>query len=245
MIDEVDEYKYAYLTDRIKQLQGVAHMIAHNLRGAGANIKMLSEVLMKKEGLAANDDADTEDEFTINEAVQYIHESSASLLHTLNMLLEVADIELNEKIKHDECDIVGITQHIFSQLHGLIHQKQAVIEFDLQLKVIHYPQAYMESILYNLINNALKYSRPGVPLTITVATYMRGGQPVLSVKDNGQGIDLQKNSKRMFGLDEALRPGKDSKGVGLYITRTQIESLGGHITVRSAVGEGSEFIVVF
>ena len=242
-----DAYAYTDLINKIKQLEGVTHMIAHNLRGAGANIKMLSEVLMKKDSSADGPvDVDNDDSlFTTGEAVQFIHESSDSLISTLNTLMEVADIQLNEKIKYDECDIAAVAEHIIFQLHGLIHQKNAVITYDLALKTILYPAAYMESILYNFINNALKYSKPDVPLKITISTHIHNNRPVLTVTDNGLGIDLERYGNRMFKLKQVFHAGYESKGIGLFITKTQIESLGGSIKVKSKVGEGSEFIVYF
>ncbi len=242
-----DGLTYTGLTNKISQLHGVAHMIAHNLRGASANIKMLSEVLMKKDSvLNAKDDMTGEDDiFTTSEAVQYINESSTSLIATLNTLMEVADIELNEHIRFDDCDIEGLAMHVFFQLHSLIQLKSATIEFDLAVKTIPYPAAYMENILYNFINNALKYSKPDVPLKIAVATYTHNNKPVLSVTDNGLGIDLDRYSGKMFKLNQVFHAGYESKGIGLYITRLQIESFGGSIEVKSKVEEGSQFIVRF
>ncbi len=240
-----EKAEYANLVNKIKQLEGITHMIAHNLRGAGANIKLLSEVLLHKNIVAETSIDDEGDIFTTSEAVHYINESSVSMLSTLNTLMEVADIQLNEQLKRDQCDIQHIVDNIFHQLHGLFHQKHAVIEFNLEVTHIAYPEAYMESILYNFINNALKYSRPDVPLKIIVSTYMQDGRPVLSVKDNGLGIDLEKYNGRMFKLNQVFHPGYESKGIGLYITKTQIESLGGSIDVKSEVGVGSEFIVTF
>ena len=237
---------YAKLVNKIKQLEGITHMIAHNLRGAGSNIQLLSDVLMHKNIEEKGKPTDIEgDIFTTSEAVQYINESSVSLLATLNTLMEVADIQLNETIKKDKCDIRHIVDNIFHQLHGFIHQKHAEIEFHLAVTHISYPEAYMESILYNFINNALKYSKPDVPLKITVSTYIRKGRPVLTVKDNGLGIDLEKYNNRIFKLNQVFHAGYESKGIGLYITKTQVESMGGTIDVKSKVGVGSEFIVAF
>jgi len=110
---------------------------------------------------------------------------------------------------------------------------------------ISYPELYMESILYNFIHNSLKYSNEDVPLKITISTYERDGRPVLSVKDNGLGINLQAYGRKIFNLYQVFHPGYESKGVGLYIIKTQIESFGGHISVKSEVNEGCEFIVEF
>ena len=233
------------LTNKIEQLERLNHIIAHNLRGSVANIKMLSEALLSKNipddcNKPVNDDA-----FTISEAIQYINESSVSLLTTLSTVMEAADIHLNEEIKYDDCDIEGITKHIVSQLSGFMKQTNASIEYDLEVPHISYPLPYMESILYNFINNAVKYCRKDVQLKIAISTYHENGETVLTVRDNGLGIDMHVYGRKIFNLYQVFHPGYESKGVGLYIIKTQIEALGGRVSVKSAVNEGSEFKVVF
>ncbi len=235
----------ANLTNKIQQLETLNHIIAHNLRGSVANIKMLAEVLLKKN---IPDDCSTENSdgiFTIGEAIQYISESSLSLLATLNTVMAATDIRLNDEIKFDDCDIEGISEHVINQMRGFMKQKKATIEYDLAVSHISYPVPYMESILYNFINNALKYCRPDVELKITVSTYIKDGETVLTVRDNGLGIDLHVYGRKIFNLYQVFHPGYESKGVGLYIIKTQIESLGGRVSVKSQVNEGSEFMVVF
>ena len=229
------------LTNKIKQLEEINHIIAHNLRGPVANIKMLAELLAEKN----IPETDTDDGFTTAEALQYIRQSTASLFNTLNTLMEAADIRLNETISAENCDVLSIVKGIIDQLHGFIHQKKAVIKVMLEITHISYPKAYLESILYNFINNALKYSKPDVPLEITISTYVQNGRIVLTVKDNGLGIDLAAYGSRIFKLNQVFHSGYESKGIGLYITRTQIESLGGNVSVTSKVNEGSEFTVTF
>ncbi len=80
---------------------------------------------------------------------------------------------------------------------------------------------------------------------ITIMTARNKNAVVLMVKDNGIGIDLEKHGEKMFKLNQVFHSGYDSKGVGLYMTKTQIESLGGRITVESAPGRGSAFSVFF
>lgn len=84
-----------------------------------------------------------------------------------------------------------------------------------------------------------------MPLKIIISTRVQNGKNVLSVKDNGQGIDLVAHGKRIFKLNQVSHTGYESKGIGLYITKTQIESMGGCVSVKSNINEGSEFIVIF
>ncbi len=235
----------ANLSDKIKQLETLNHIIAHNLRGSAANIKMLADVLLEK-NIPNDCSADNSDNmFTIGEAIQYISESSQSLLTTLNTVMAAADIHLNDDIRLDDCDILAISEHVVKQMRGLMKQKKATVEYDLAVSHISYPVPYMESILYNFISNALKYCKPEVELKILISTYIKDGETLLTVKDNGLGIDLHTYGRKIFNLYQVFHTGYESKGVGLYIIKTQIESLGGRVSVKSEVNEGSEFIVVF
>jgi signal transduction histidine kinase len=109
--------------------------------------------------------------------------------------------------------------------------------------VIRYPKVFLESIIYNLLSNALKYYSPSRIPEILLRTYEEDGRVKLSVKDNGLGIDLVKYGNKLFQLNQVFHKHNNSKGVGLYITKAQIESFGGTIQVKSRENEGSEFIV--
>jgi len=245
LTENLQPNKEVFFTNKIKQLETVTHLVAHNLRGSAANIKMLAETLLSKN---ISDDCQTEsddDIFTISEAIQYIHDGSTALLNTLNTLMDVTDVQLNKEPRFDECSIADIVEHITNQLNGFIQQKEAIIEHNLAVSHISYPTLYMESILYNFINNALKYSKTDVQLKIIISTYNQEGRTMLSVKDNGIGIDLKVYGRRIFNLYQVFHSGYESKGIGLYIIKQQIESLGGTVSVKSIVNEGSEFIVAF
>jgi len=232
------------LINKIGQLEELSHIIAHNLRGPAGNIKMLAEVLdLKIRGGAAASENALSKSLAVEKIVELIQEGSGSLIDSLSTLMEITDIKLNKEIPYVECNLAGIINDITTQLLSTIYEKHAVIKSDLQIESINYPKAYLENILYNFISNSLKYSLPDVPPEITISTARINDAIQISVKDNGLGIDLQKYGDRIFKLNQVFHYGFDSKGVGLYITKTQIESLGGKIEVKSREMEGSEFIV--
>ena len=71
------------------------------------------------------------------------------------------------------------------------------------------------------------------------------GFKVLVIEDNGLGIDLEKYNDQIFGLYKTFRSNEDSKGVGLHITKNQIEAMGGKIEVQSKINEGTIFKIYF
>lgn len=231
------------LLNKINQLEDLSHIIAHNLRGPAGNIKMLSETMLSKYNPDNDGQQALKIAFTEEEAMILIHDASLSLLDSLATLMQITEIKLNKEIPHDLCDINTIINEICNQLQSTIFEKQALILRELQVTEISYPKAYFENILYNLISNSLKYSKASERPKILITTLLKDDRVKLTVKDNGLGIDMEKYADRVFRLNEVFHSGFDSKGVGLYITKTQIESFGGTIEVKSKTNEGCEFTV--
>ena len=225
---------------KINQLEDLSHMIAHNLRGPAGNISMLSERLI----IDDNDPAAADEVFTKEEAGAIIHESSIALINSLNTLMELTQIKLNKNIAYDSCDFNSFVNDIIHQLHGTIYEKHANITLALEISTVNYPKIYLESILYNLISNSLKYCNPSIPPEIIISTKSINEKVCLTLKDNGLGINLEKYADKVFKLNQVFHAGFDSKGVGLFLTKSQIESLGGSISVKSKPGEGCEFIII-
>lgn len=232
------------LVNKITQLEELSHIIAHNLRGPAGNLKMFAEILLAQHSGISTSDNPLSNAFTIDELVQFIFDSSVSLMDSLSTLMEITEIKLNKEIPYNDCDVSAIINGIAIQLQSIIYEKKAHLKFDLEIEVIKYPRAYMENILYNLVSNALKYSNSDLPPEIIITTrILKNTKTQIIVKDNGLGIDLDKYGDKVFKLNQIFHAGYDSKGVGLYITKTQIESLGGNITLKSRPGEGCEFTV--
>ena len=232
------------LINKVKQLEELSYIIAHNLRGAAGNIKAISGAMVaRNKGGKFAEENPLSGAFTDEEAMAFIEESSISLMGSLSTLMKITEIKLNNRIPYNICNVEKIINDIINQLHSLIYEKKAIINLDIQFPQISYPKAYLENILYNLISNALKYSRSDIQPVILVTTRMAGDKIQIIVKDNGLGIDMDKYGNLVFKLNNVFHKGADSKGVGLYITKTQVESLGGTIELVSNVDEGCEFTV--
>ena len=227
------------LINKISQLEELNHIIAHNLRGPANNIMLLVEMLKEK----FENRQESGLRLEMSEIVAYLDEGSTSLLGSLNALMDVVQISMNKDIPFDDCDVYDIIKEILDQLNSIIFEKGAFVQLDMMVPIIKYPRVFMESIIYNLVSNALKYTNNDRIPEILIRTYNIGDKVLISVKDNGLGIDLVKYGNKIFKLNQVFHKGQDSKGVGLYITRAQVESFGGKIEVKSREGEGSEFIV--
>jgi two-component system CheB/CheR fusion protein len=96
-----------------------------------------------------------------------------------------------------------------------------------------------------LLSNALKYSSNERIPAIHFETNCIDNKITLSVSDNGMGIDLKKFGNKVFGLNQTFHRGIDSKGIGLFMTKSQVEAMGGTIFVESEVNKGSKFTITF
>ena len=107
--------------------------------------------------------------------------------------------------------------------------------------MVNYNPAYLESILYNIISNSIRYRHPERKPVILIKWITENNMNVLQISDNGVGIDLAKNADKIFGMYKTFTNNSDSKGIGLFITKNQIDAMGGNITVESEPNIGTTF----
>jgi signal transduction histidine kinase len=103
--------------------------------------------------------------------------------------------------------------------------------------------AYLESIILNFLTNAVKYKSEKRAPIIELSTKIEDEFIVLKIKDNGLGIDMKKYGDKIFQMYNTFHQNKDSIGIGLFITKNHIESMGGKVEVISEVDIGTEFLV--
>jgi len=217
------------------QMNDFASITSHNLRSPAANITSLISMV--------DENSKLEDYKKIFEMLKKV---SINLNETLNHLLEILSIKKNKTIEKEIIILDEIFIKTTETLQGEILICEAEIESDFNTAPqVEFPRIYIESIFHNLISNALKYRSPDRKPKITVRTEVRDNQILLSVKDNGLGIDLAKHGSKMFGMHKVFHKHPDANGIGLFMTKAQVESLGGKISVKSEVNSGTTFTVVF
>lgn len=222
------------LEKKIRQLKDFAGIITHDVRGPANNIKKLLQVYESKK-----------DEESGQQAFQYLKQASNDLYNNLNELIKLLQWHLDQKSPLSTCDFDAITNSVLVQLDHLIQQKYAVIYRDFTVASFDYAKVYLHSILYNLISNALKYSREETPLEIRLESFMDNGRVCLRVSDNGKGIDMDKFGPTLFRFQRNTEVENDSKGIGLYLVQHQVDELGGTISVTSEPNKGTSFTIIF
>jgi PAS domain S-box-containing protein len=237
---KLDERERTKITDdltlRNKDLEQFTYIISHNLRGPVATILGLSTLIQTKNlSKKAN-----------NECLAGLEISAKKLDETivdLNNILRTRS-GISEKKRFVELsDIVG---DIKESIHNLIDREKVVIKIDFsQIDEIFTIKSYLYSILYNLISNSIKYRKPGEIPVIEIRSLKHNNNVILIFKDNCMGIDLNLHGDKVFGLYKRFHLNVEGKGMGLYMVKTQIETLGGKVSLKSEVDKGTEIILEF
>ena len=217
-----------------KQLDDFAHLTSHNIRSPAVNIFSLISLIDAKS---------TIDDYKF--IFDKLSQVSTNLNETLNELIEVLHVKKNNDIERQQIRFDVLFEKVTQSLQGDIILNNAEITSTFDVAEIEYPKAYLESIFYNLLSNSIKYKSPERPLKVHVQTNYVKGRVQLTVSDNGLGIDLNKYGQLIFGLRKVFHKNQNAKGIGLFMTKTQIEALGGQISVESEVDKGSTFKVLF
>lgn len=217
-----------------KQLDDFAHLTSHNIRSPAINIFSLISLINEKSTI--------EDYKFIFEKLSQV---SKNLNETLNELIEVLHVKKNSDIERQLIQFETLFEKVVQSLQGDIILNNAEITSNFKIAEIEYPKAYLESVFYNLLSNSIKYRSSERPLKVHVETDYVKGKIQLTVSDNGMGIDLKKYGHLVFGLRKVFHKNQNAKGIGLFMTKTQIEALGGQILVESEVDKGTTFKVVF
>lgn len=224
---------FEFLEHQNKRLQTFAYMVSHNLRSHTNNLQYL--VSMHEESEDVNEK---------KEIFAHIATISDSLNTTIQHLNEIVKIEADIKQERIEIAFEPVFRNVIDALESNIEQTEAVVKFDFTAcPTVNYIPAYLESILHNFLTNSLKYRHPDRRPEILCNTKITDGNVYLTFKDNGMGIDMAKFGNKMFGMYQTFHAHSDAKGIGLFITRNQIEALGGNIEVASHVGVGTTFKV--
>lgn len=214
------------------ELQKFASITSHNLRAPIVNLLSLTE-------MNAQDDLTPELEIEIREKIQ---QSVKQLDTTLKDLIEIVSSKSGEKLHKEVLHFESELADIMLRIEAQIHSSEALIETDFsEASTIYFPKHYLENILINLLSNSINYRSNERKLVIRIKTQLNKNFTVLIFNDNGSGINLEKFKNKIFGLYQRFHPRINGKGLGLYIIKSQIESMDGKIEVNSIENEGTTF----
>ncbi|MEL7342044.1 MAG: ATP-binding protein [Bacteroidota bacterium] len=211
-------------------LDNFVHAIAHDLRAPIANLRQISSLL-----LMLNQDDDP--------VFKKLEISVNRLDNTVSGLISIIDAQKVTSQSIKLCKFQEVLNLIKADFKSLIREKQVSIQAEFQVKTVSYIKPFLESVIRNLVQNAIKYAREDVQPSIRLSTYQQDEYIVLEVEDNGIGIDLEKVGNRLFRPFKRFTEQADGKGIGLHLVKSMVEKNGGKIVVQSQPGHGTTFKV--
>lgn len=233
--NEMLKYNTKILANQNEQLNDFCDIVSHNLRAPLASISMMTDYIER-----CNDEEERK------EMIGAIKPVIKNLNEIFNELVESLQVEQDIEIKQEDNNLHELLDKILKRFELEIKLNEVNIHFDIEeTPFIHFPPIYLDSILTNLISNALKYRSPDRKPLITISTRKKGSTIQLFFSDNGLGIDLEKHKNNLFKIRKVFHDHPDAKGFGLFITKKQIEVLGGKIEIESTLNQGTTFHLEF
>ena len=243
ILQDITERKLAEI-ERIKlvsdlivrntELEQFAYIISHNLRAPVANIIGASTALEYT-------DLTVEDKEILSKGINAAVKKLDDVVTDLNHILQLRDEISGFK---EIVDFSELVNDIKASISNLIFEGDVEIKFDFTaINEYLTLKPYLYSVFYNLISNSVKYRKKDIHCIIEIKSRMVDNHIELTFKDNGMGINLKKNGDQVFGLYKRFHAGIEGKGMGLFMVKTQVETLGGKISIKSEENKGTEFLI--
>jgi len=216
-----------------KQLIEFCNIISHNLRAPLVNISMLLDFM-----------EETENKEEKEEALQRIRPVVDHINEIFNKLVESLQVKQDLEIQSEKLDFKKCIENSLIDFQTQIKEYKITIEIDCnEAQTVYYPEKYLDSIFSNLISNAIKYRSPDRNLALKIKTKQINNDILLSIEDNGLGINLKRHKDSIFKIRRTFHNHPDAKGLGLFMTKTQIDAMNGEIWVESQEQIGSTFFI--
>lgn len=218
-----------------ESLMNFAHIVSHNLRSHTTNLSMLTNFLQKEEDVAERE-----------HITNMLLNASESLSETVQHLNDVVQVKFNILEEQKSVNLLLTMNMVERNINAFLNENK--VEYRMDIPESHHVSvvpAYLDSILLNLYTNAIKYKSPYRDLILDICSQESNEEIILKFRDNGQGIDLNRHRGSIFGMYKTFHKQEHAKGIGLYITKNQIEAMQGSIDVISEVNVGSTFILKF
>ncbi len=223
-------------SDQNSRLLNFSHIVSHNLNTQAGNIKSILDFI----------DADVNKQ-TVEEMLEHLRTVSNDLNETISNLTQIVKTQSNINIAVAPLMLCEYIEKTISTIKGYDKQRNVTIVNNVpKYLTINFNPAYMESVLLNFTTNAIKYAHPDRdPVIVFDFAIEPEGFKSLKITDNGLGIDLKVYGDLLFGMYKTFHKHEEARGIGLYITRNQIEAMKGTVLVESEVGVGTSFKIVF
>jgi len=217
------------------ELQQFAYLSSHNMRAPVMNLISLLKLFDKTQLSDKN-----------KLYLDKIEQSSASLNNLVNDLNEIVAARKTGEDQWTHLSFSEEFKNVCDLVSEKIREHCTEIETDFtKAESVFHSRKILQSVLLNLITNAIKYRNIDRPPNIKVSTYAEKDFIYLRFTDNGRGIDLNKYGSKIFNMYQRFDPDVEGKGLGLYLVRTQLEASEGSIKITESSSNGTTFLVAF
>jgi PAS domain S-box-containing protein len=221
------------LDSRNEELASYSFITAHDLRSPVTSIVSLMD-LYKQDQSAENSTF----------VLENIGDLARDLLDTLDTLNEVLNVKRRPDVVMEPVLLSPVFDGVREAFARRIEREGAVVDTVLDAcPSVRAYAPYLESILRNLLSNALRFRSPNRAPRIRFESEQFKNHSVLRFADNGIGIDMSRHGRKLFGLKQRFHQAEGSRGVGLFMIKAQVEAMKGSITVSSRVDEGTIFTI--
>lgn len=225
---------YEELQSSFDRLKHFNQMVSHNLRSPIANLIGLSQ-------LVEDDSIEDEQKEVLLENIRLTATKLDDVIKDMNQILTI-NKDVNEL--KTEVDLETVFGNVVTSEQVKLAGIQSNIKIDFsKVNSIVTVSSFIHSIFHNLLSNAIKYRRPDAVLEIGVSSKLVNNVVIIEFADNGLGIDLSNNKHKIFKPYNRFHTEIEGKGIGLYLVQSQVQMLGGKISVSSKVGVGTTFII--
>lgn len=223
------------LVEASKELEEFTYIATHDLKSPLASIKGHLEILRNEIG-SSNE--------MVNRSIHWIADSVENAERKIQGIINVARIKSANFEERKLINLVQLVEQVKQNLPS--GERKVISSFQIQVKKeieLKSNRLYLETVLNNLIGNAVKYRKIGEKVAIVVAIEENEEDVSISISDNGLGIDIAKDRSKLFKMFHRIHDHIEGNGIGLYLASKMIENLGGEIDVNSTLGEGTTFII--
>lgn len=220
-------------SDQNQRLLNFAHIVSHNLKSHSANMTMLSKFL-----LTETDPAEQQ------EMIAMLAIATKNLQETVHHLGDVVTIHSRTDENMTSVPLREAVDGAVGAIQALVRSADGAIDvvIDATIRVLAIP-AYLDSVLINVLSNAIKYRSPARAPHVVVTAERDTKRIIVRIRDNGLGIDLRRHGAKLFGMYKTFHGNADARGIGLFITKNQVEAMHGRIDLESEPDQGTTVVL--
>ena len=222
-VDELQEQN-----DRLNEF---TYVVSHDVKKHTSNLKLMTDILKQ--------DLPSEQK---EKASDMLYDSVDHLNLSVNYISEIIDVSRGAQIESTNVNLVSLVNSVLSSQKINIAKERISLNLPKELHFFA-PSAYLVSIIENLVTNAIKFSTPGEEC-VSIALNETDQDILITISDKGLGMDLEKDSDKIFEQFTTLRKHKGSKGLGLFLVKTYVERMNGRIELNSEIGVGTTFKII-